>query len=243
MNTESSALTGWPRLALGLGACVLVCALSAQAVAQEIPKLPPPGLDSPPADLPHVRIISLGGTISGTATERLNITNYGAPRLAPEDWIKALPELALVAKVTPEDLREPEGKTSAPISLHWMKVARAPPGAREPMTASTASSSLTARTCMAETAYFMNLVVSIRKPVVFVGAQRPWTGISGDGPLNCTTPCGWPRAKDAGGQGRAAGDESERPRRPRCRPKRVHIALTRSRASISVCWASRIRTL
>ena len=37
---------------------------------------------------------------------------------------------------------------------------------------------------MAETAWFMNLVVAIKKPVVFVGSQRPWTGMSGDGPLN-----------------------------------------------------------
>jgi L-asparaginase/Glu-tRNA(Gln) amidotransferase subunit D len=96
MNTESR-----------VGVFVLACALSAGAFAQEIPKFLPPGLDSPPANLPHVRLISLGGTISGTATERLNITNYGAPRLAPKDWIDALPELSLVAEVTPEDLREP----------------------------------------------------------------------------------------------------------------------------------------
>jgi L-asparaginase type II len=30
----------------------------------------------------------------------------------------------------------------------------------------------------------MNLVVKSEKPIVFVGSQRPWTGLSGDGPLN-----------------------------------------------------------
>src|ERR1051326_2342706 len=30
----------------------------------------------------------------------------------------------------------------------------------------------------------MNLTVKTDKPIVFVGSQRPWTGISGDGPLN-----------------------------------------------------------
>jgi L-asparaginase len=200
MNTESAAVTGWPRLALGLGACVLLCALGAPAIAQEIPKLPPPGLDSPPADLPHVRIISLGGTISGTATERLNITNYGAPRLAPEDWIKALPELALVAEVTPEDLREPEGKASEPISLHWMKVAKRLQelGADDTVDGIVVTHGTNV---LAETAYFMNLVVNIKKPVVFVGAQRPWTGISGDGPLNMYNAVRVAAAKDAGGKG------------------------------------------
>src|ERR1700742_767450 len=95
-----------PLIALG----VLVAIGSAGVTAQEIPDRLPPGLESPPADLPHVRLISLGGTISGTAKERLNVTNYGAPRLAPEEWVAALPELALVAHVTTEDLRQPEGE-------------------------------------------------------------------------------------------------------------------------------------
>jgi L-asparaginase type II len=37
---------------------------------------------------------------------------------------------------------------------------------------------------MAETAYYMNLAVRTQKPIVFVGSQRPWTGLSGDGPRN-----------------------------------------------------------
>jgi len=37
---------------------------------------------------------------------------------------------------------------------------------------------------MAEVAYYMNLTVNTDKPIVFVGSQRPWSGISGDGPIN-----------------------------------------------------------
>src|SRR5436305_3038383 len=37
---------------------------------------------------------------------------------------------------------------------------------------------------MEETAYFLNLVVKSRKPVVIVGAMRPSTAISADGPIN-----------------------------------------------------------
>src|SRR5690606_31746083 len=37
---------------------------------------------------------------------------------------------------------------------------------------------------LAETAFFMNLTVNSKKPIVFVGSQRPWTGLSGDGPRN-----------------------------------------------------------
>lgn len=162
----------------------LLCALPGAAVlAQEIPNYLPPGLNAPAKNLPRVRLISLGGTISGTASERLNITNYGAPRLAPQDWVNALPELALVAQVTVEDLREPEGNTSKPVSLHWMKVAkRLQELAKDPNVDGIVVTHGT--NVLAEVAYFMNLTVDISKPVVFVGSQRPWTGISGDGPLN-----------------------------------------------------------
>jgi L-asparaginase type II len=148
--------------------------------AQEIPNLPPPGLEP----LPHVVLVSMGGTISGTAEERLNLTNYGGdrPRVSPEEWIAALPDLALVARVTPEDQRAPRG-SSQPAGKHWMKVAaRLQELADDPGVDGIVVTHGT--NVMAEVAYFMNLVVSTRKPIVFVGAQRPWTGISGDGPLN-----------------------------------------------------------
>jgi L-asparaginase len=181
MSTERGLrATGYGLRARGLFALIAICGL---AQAQEIPKLLPPGLDAPPANLPHVRLISLGGTISGTATERLNITNYGAPRLTPQQWVDALPELALIARVSVEDLREPEDKPSKPVSLHWMKVARR---LQELAADDTVDGIVITHgtNVMAEVAYFMNLVVEIKKPVVFVGAQRPWTGMSGDGPLN-----------------------------------------------------------
>lgn len=158
-------------------------AVAPGAGAQEIPSLPPPGLDAPPSKLAQVRLISLGGTISGTATERLNITNYGAPRVGPQDWVDALPELKLFARVTPEDQREPDGKASRPIYLHWMKGARR----LQELDADPTVDGIVVThgtNVMAEVAWFMNLTVHTRKPIVFVGAQRPWTGISGDGPLN-----------------------------------------------------------
>jgi len=52
-----------------------------------------------------------------------------------------------------------------------------------------------------ETAYFLNLTVKHDRPVVLVGAQRPATAISADGPLNLLSAIRTASAPDARGKG------------------------------------------
>jgi L-asparaginase len=161
--------------------------------AQEIPKILPPGLK-----LPRITLLSMGGTIASRGDTRLNVTNYGgpgAPRVDPEHWVADLPDLALIAKITTEDFRPPQPPPPAPgapatsgapggtTTEQLYKVARR---LQELATDDTVDGIVVTHgtNTMAETAWFMNLVVNIKKPVVFVGSQRPWTGMSGDGPLN-----------------------------------------------------------
>ncbi len=151
-------------------------------VAAEIPDRLPPGI----VEKPRVRLLSLGGTISGTAKERLNVTDYGAPRLSPEQWIADLPDLALYARVTPEDLRlpaAPDGTAPTSDTAHWLRVAKR---LQEIATDDTIDGVVITHgtNIMVETGYFLGLIVNIKKPVVMVGSQRPWTALSGDGPLN-----------------------------------------------------------
>ena len=54
---------------------------------------------------------------------------------------------------------------------------------------------------MEETAYFLNLVVHSDKPVVLVGAMRPSTAISADGPLNLYNAVITASAKESKGKG------------------------------------------
>ncbi|BET66723.1 type II asparaginase [Opitutales bacterium ASA1] len=163
----------------------LAALLAFPATAQEIPDLPPPGLK-----LPHVVLMSMGGTIASKGEVRLNITNYGGPnmRVEPDEWVADVPEVALVARVTTEDFRAPQAAPGAPYEPgrtyeNWYKVARRLQEiAKDPTIDGVVVTHGT--NSMADTAWFMNLVVSIEKPVVFVGSQRPWTAMSGDGPLN-----------------------------------------------------------
>ena len=54
---------------------------------------------------------------------------------------------------------------------------------------------------MEETAYFLNLVVKSNKPVVLVGAMRPSTALSADGPLNLYNAVVVAGAKESIGKG------------------------------------------
>jgi L-asparaginase type II len=178
-----------------LSSTLITGGVTSQSLAQEIPALLPAALKSKP----HIRLISLGGTISGTAKERLNVTDYGAPRLGPQDWVDALPELFLYARVSVEDLRA-SGEPPVSDTAHWLSVARRLQELAEDddidglvITHGT--------NIMVETGYFMSLLVNIRKPIVFVGAQRPWTGLSGDGPLNMVNAFRVAASPDAIGKG------------------------------------------
>ncbi|HCS49189.1 MAG TPA: L-asparaginase 2 [Candidatus Aminicenantes bacterium] len=135
---------------------------------------------------PHIVLLSMGGTIAAKSDNRMNLTNYGGGRsipVEPGEWLDALPEMSLIARVTAEDCRAPREVGGGMTLSHWLRVARRLQElARDKSVDGIAVTHGT--NLMAETAWFMNLVVDVEKPVVFVGSQRPWNAISGDGPLN-----------------------------------------------------------
>jgi L-asparaginase len=161
----------------------IACAMTS-VQAQEIPTVLPPGVK-----VPHVVLVSMGGTIASKATDRMNINNYGGKglRVGPNEWTDALPELIQVARVTTEDMRPPEtpegtGGPGTTFEQLYKVAHRLQQLAKDPTVDGIVVTHGT--NTLAETAWFMDLVVNTKKPIVFVGSQRPWTGISGDGPLN-----------------------------------------------------------
>ena len=182
---------------------LLPLALTA-ALAQEIPTHAPlPPMPAAGTKLPTVVLVSMGGTIASRGTPRLNVTNYGGkgvPRVDPGDWVHDLPELAGIAHVRVEDQRPPQDRASSETFEDWQRVAKrlnalaADPGIDGIVVTHGTNT-------MAETAYYMNLAVSTQKPIVFVGSQRPWTGLSGDGPRNLYDAVRVAASKDAWGKG------------------------------------------
>jgi len=165
---------------------VLIAAslLAAPAWCQEIPSNPPP-IPGGTSKLPHVVIVSMGGTIASRGTPRTNITHYGGKGsrpVDPQDWVHDLPELATIARVTTDDERAvpPAGQETFAEARKVAK--RLNELAADPTVDGIVVTHGT--NIMAEVAYYMDLVVKTEKPIVFVGSQRPWSALSGDGPLN-----------------------------------------------------------
>lgn len=183
----------------------LLLTICTAAYAQEIPiYAPPPPKPADTAELPTVVLMSMGGTIASRGKPRLNITNYGGkenPRVDPRDWLDDLPELAGIANIRLEDQRAPQDRPSgrethedfARVAKRLNELAADPEVDGIVVTHGTNT--------MAETAWYMNLTVKTDKPIVFVGAQRPWTGLSGDGPRNLYDAVRVAASKDAWGKG------------------------------------------
>lgn len=130
--------------------------------------------------LPSIYIIQTGGTIAGEAKSAVS-SNYQAGVLSASELLKDVPQLNQLAKISAIDLMRID---SADITISdWLKLAKT---VNEVLQKKEVNGVVITHgtDTMEETAYFLNLVVKSNKPVVLVGAMRPATSISADGPLN-----------------------------------------------------------
>ncbi|MBK4737501.1 type II asparaginase [Noviherbaspirillum pedocola] len=133
------------------------------------------------AKLPNVRILATGGTIAGTGATSTTTVGYTAAKVGVDALIAAVPELKKVANVSGEQVFQIASESMG--NEHWLALAKrintllAQPDVDGIVITHGTDT-------IEETAYFLNLVVKSRKPVVIVGAMRPSTAISADGPIN-----------------------------------------------------------
>ena len=131
--------------------------------------------------LPHIAILATGGTIAGTGASSIATVGYTAATVGVAQLIEALPELNAVARVSGEQVCQIASENIG--DADWLALARrvnlllAGPDV-DGIVISHGTDTIE------ETAYFLNLVVKSAKPVVLVGAMRPSTAISADGPGN-----------------------------------------------------------
>jgi L-asparaginase len=133
------------------------------------------------ADLPRVLVIATGGTIAGEQTEPGTLGGYDIRKSANE-VVALVPAIKRYAQIETEQFSNIPSPNITPEQ--WLQLARRVNGLFEKRTdlAGIVVTHGTAR--LEETAFFLNLTVKSDRPVVVVGAQRPPTGISPDGPIN-----------------------------------------------------------
>ncbi|MFC1771094.1 type II asparaginase [Candidatus Margulisiibacteriota bacterium] len=128
----------------------------------------------------NIIIIATGGTIAG-ASKSTTSTAYKPASLDIDSLISTIPDLARIANIQGEQLVQIASQEMNDDI--WLKLAkRVNQMANDPKIDGIVITHGT--DTMEETAYFLNLVLKTRKPVVLVGSMRPATALSADGPLN-----------------------------------------------------------
>lgn len=150
---------------------------------------------------PRVYVIGTGGSISCIGDSRTDFTNYdyADKHFTIEEMLARVPEVNELADVRPEQFLNVYGGEVSPerclgLAKRINRIFREDPDA--------AGVAITHGTAtLEETAYFLNLTVKSRKPVVITGAMRPMTALSNDAELNlldCVRVAASPAAADRG---------------------------------------------
>ena len=131
-------------------------------------------------ELPAIKILATGGTIAGAGKSSVK-GQYTSGKVPIDALIDAIPELNDIAVVGGEQVVQIGSQAMTPDI--WLTLARR-------VNALLASAEVDGivithgTDTLEETAYFLNLTVRSDKPVVLVGAMRPFTAMSADGPAN-----------------------------------------------------------
>jgi L-asparaginase type II len=177
------------RMHFSRAAAVLILMLSAGS--------PATSKQTQPA-LPKVLVLATGGTIAGEQREPGTQGPYEIRKSAAE-VVDLVPEIRKYARVETEQFLNVASSRITPEL--WLQLAKRINTifAERPDLSGLVVTHGTDR--LQETAFFLHLTVRSARPVVIVGAYRPPTGISPDGPLNLLSAvrvAAAPEARDKG---------------------------------------------
>lgn len=132
------------------------------------------------ASLPNVTIFATGGTIASQGTSNTQTTGYSVG-LGVQQLVNAVPEILNISNIAGYQISNVDsGSINETISLKLAKMINA-----ELAKDTVSGVVITHGTdTLEETAFFLESTVNSSKPVIIVGAMRPATALSADGPLN-----------------------------------------------------------
>ena len=132
--------------------------------------------------LPKVLLIATGGTIAGVQDAPGSLGSYRAGTLTAEQIIASVPELSKHAQIETEQFSNVPSSSITPAQ--WLALSKRIEKVLKDRDDLAGVVVTHGTDRLEETAFFLYLAVRSDKPVVVVGAQRPATGISPDGPIN-----------------------------------------------------------
>lgn len=146
----------------------------------------------------NVIILGTGGTIAGKAGSNTEMTGYKAGEIGIQSLIDAVPEILNVANVSGEQFCN-----CGSFDLTWDIVLALGKRVNQLLGQKDVDGIVITHgtDTLEETAFFLNLTVKSKKPVVLVGAMRPATAISADGPVNLLNAVRLAGSEEAIGQG------------------------------------------
>ncbi len=130
--------------------------------------------------LPRILVLATGGTIAGTASARSAIA-YNAGGVLGEQLVASVPGLDQLAVIKAEQVSNIGSQDMN--SQVWTQLAKRIKQAFDRNEADGVVITHGTDT-MEETAFFLDNVLDVSKPVVLVGAMRPSSAVSADGPGN-----------------------------------------------------------
>ncbi|KAL6710411.1 hypothetical protein ACN47E_009357 [Coniothyrium glycines] len=132
------------------------------------------------ASLPNVTIFATGGTIASQGTSNTQTTGYSVG-LGVQQLVDAVPEMLNISNIAGYQISNVDsGSVNETISLKLAHMIN-----EELAKESVSGVVVTHGTdTLEETAFFLESTVNSSKPVIIVGAMRPATALSADGPLN-----------------------------------------------------------
>jgi L-asparaginase len=131
---------------------------------------------------PRIHLLIGPGTLHSRGSDRMDFAHYrnsGKPRMTGEELLAAIPEIAQVARVTVDAGNPHDVATLEEIRRLAQRVNAL---LQRPDVDGVVF--VQGTNVLEETAYFLTLTLNSAKPVVVTGAQRPFTALSSDAPLN-----------------------------------------------------------
>ncbi|MBU6140766.1 MAG: type II asparaginase [Proteobacteria bacterium] len=145
----------------------------------------------------NIVVLATGGTIAGEGESAVG-SKYEPGKVGIDQVIKNIPGITKLAEIKAEQVMQIASQDMT--SESWLKIAKR---VNEVLSQNSVDGVVITHgtDTLEETAYFLNLVVKSKKPVVLVGAMRPTTSLSADGALNLYNAVALAASKNSYNQG------------------------------------------